>query len=55
MGSNNASHDERIKGSIEPEKVADLVVFSQDILSINPVEIANAKVMMTIAGDPVVY
>ncbi len=48
MGSAYASFDEKIKGSIEPGKLADLVVLSDDIFSIDPVKIADTKVWMTI-------
>jgi len=48
MGSAYASFEEKIKGSIEPGKLADLVVLSDDIFTIDPVKIADAKVAMTI-------
>lgn len=55
LGSAYASFDENLKGSIESGKVADLVVLSDDILMINPVEIAKAKVVMTIFDGRVIY
>lgn len=48
MGSAYASFEEKIKGSIEPGKLADLVVLSDDIFSIDPVKIADTKVAVTI-------
>jgi len=48
MGSAYASFEEKIKGSIEPGKLADLVVLSDDIFTIDPVKIADTKVAMTI-------
>jgi urease alpha subunit len=48
MGSAYASFDEKLKGSIEPGKLADLLVLSDDIFSIDPVKIADTKVWMTI-------
>jgi predicted amidohydrolase YtcJ len=48
VGSAYASFDEKIKGSIEAGKLADLVVLSDDIFSIDPVKIADVKVYMTI-------
>jgi predicted amidohydrolase YtcJ len=48
MGSAYASFEEKIKGSIEPGKLADLVVLSDDIFAIDPVKIADTKVAMTI-------
>jgi len=55
MGSAYASGDEKIKGSIEPGKLADLAVLSVDIFKIDPVEIEKAKVVMTVFDGRVVY
>jgi predicted amidohydrolase YtcJ len=55
VGSAYASLEEGIKGSLEPGKLADLVVLSTDILHIDPVEIQNAKVDMTIFDGKVVF
>lgn len=54
MGSAYASFEEKIKGSIEPGKLADVVVLSQDIFNIDPAEIADTKVYMTIMGGAIV-
>jgi predicted amidohydrolase YtcJ len=54
LGSAYASFDEGRKGSIEPGKLADLVVISDEIFSINPADIANTKVWMTIFDGRVV-
>ena len=54
---NNAylTFEEDIKGSIEPGKLADLVVISDDIMSC-PVEcIRNAEVTLTMVGGRIVY
>ena len=55
IGSAYASFEETIKGSIEPGKLADLVVLSDDILSIDPVAIAKTKVQMTVFDGKVIY
>lgn len=55
MGSAYASFDEGEKGSIEPGKLADLVVLSDDILSIAPAAIAKARVEVTIFDGRVIY
>jgi predicted amidohydrolase YtcJ len=55
MGSAYAGGDEKIKGSIEAGKLADLVVLSADIFKIDPVEIGKAKVVMTIFDGKVIY
>jgi hypothetical protein len=55
LGSAYASFDEKLKGSIEVGKLADLAVLSADIFKIDPVEIAKAKVVMTIFDGRLVY
>jgi len=50
-----ASFEEKIKGSIEVGKVADLVVLSDDILSIDPLMIKDVKVELTVFDGDVVY
>jgi predicted amidohydrolase YtcJ len=54
MGSAYGSFEEKLKGSIEPGKLADLVVLSDDIFSIDPVKIADTKVLMTIFDGRVI-
>ena len=55
LGSAYASGDEKVKGSIEVGKLADLAVLSADIFRINPVEIEKAKVVITIFDGKVLY
>jgi predicted amidohydrolase YtcJ len=55
MGAAYASFEELIKGSIEPGKLADLAVISDDILTIAPADIARARVVLTVAGGRVVF
>jgi hypothetical protein len=47
--------EEDIKGSIEPGKLADFTVFSQDIMSVPEELIPDTKVVMTLIGGQVVY
>jgi hypothetical protein len=47
--------EENIKGSIEPGKLADMVVLSDNPLDINPWEIRNITVEKTIIGGEIVY
>jgi predicted amidohydrolase YtcJ len=55
MGSAYAGGDEKIKGSIEVGKLADLVALSNDIFQIDPVEIEKTKIVMTIFDGKVIY
>jgi len=55
VGSAYASFDEKIKGSIEPGKLADMVAISADIFSIPPEEIARTHVVMTVFDGRVIY
>ena len=55
MGSAFAEHQEKIKGSIEPGKLADLVVLSDDIFTIPPESIQKTKVDLTIFDGKVIY
>ncbi len=50
-----ASFEEKIKGSIEAGKLADLVVLSDDLRKIEPNKIRDVKVEMTIVGGRIVY
>lgn len=55
MGSAFAEHQEKVKGSIEPGKLADLVVLSDDIFTIAPAAIEKTKVDLTVFDGRVVY
>lgn len=55
VGSAYASFEEHRKGSLEKDKLADLVVLSDDILQIDPVRIQDVKVDMTIFDGKVIY
>jgi hypothetical protein len=50
-----ASFEEKLKGSIEVSKLADFVVLSDDILSIDPDKIKDVKVTMTVFNGDIVY
>jgi predicted amidohydrolase YtcJ len=55
LGAAYAGRREKTEGSIEPGKLADLVIVSQNIFDIDPHEIAKTKVIKTIIGGRVVY
>ena len=50
-----AAFEEDIKGSLTPGKLADLVVLSQDLLTVPDEELLDTQVDMTIIGGAVVY
>ena len=50
-----AAYEENDKGSIEPGKLADFVVLSDDIFTIDPVKIWNVMVDMTVFDGKIVY
>lgn len=55
MGSAYAEFQEKEKGSITPGKLADMVVLSDDIFSIDSAKIREVKVLKTIVGGKIVW
>jgi predicted amidohydrolase YtcJ len=55
LNSAYAGFEENIKGSIEVGKLADLIVLSEDILTIDPVNIKDAQVLMTVFDGKIIY
>jgi predicted amidohydrolase YtcJ len=55
MGSAYAEFQENDKGSITPGKLADMVLLSDDIFSIDPVKIRDVKVLTTWVGGKIVW
>jgi predicted amidohydrolase YtcJ len=51
----NAAFEEKLKGSIEVGKLADLTVFSADIMKIPEMEILKTQCLMTVIGGEIVY
>lgn len=47
--------EENLKGSIESGKLADLVVLSKDIMTIEPLEILKTEVLFSFIGGKIVY
>jgi predicted amidohydrolase YtcJ len=55
MGSAYAAFEEKRKGSIEVGKLADLVVWANDLYSATPEELTELEALMTIVGGNIVY
>lgn len=50
-----AGHREKSEGSLEPGKVADLIIVSQDLFRVDPARIRDTEVLLTMVGGKVVY
>jgi hypothetical protein len=55
LGAAIAGHREQAEGSLEPDKLADLIIVSQDLFKIEPSEIGKTQVLLTMVGGRVVY
>jgi hypothetical protein len=49
------TREEKIKGTLEPGKLADMIVLPEDLLNVPPEKVLNMKVDMTIVGGKVLY
>jgi len=50
-----AAFEEKLKGSLEPGKLADITVLSRDILTVSEDDIVSTGVVYTIVGGQIVY
>ena len=55
LGAAIAGRREKTEGSLDPGKVADLIIVSQDLFKIEPSDIGKTEVMLTMVGGKVVY
>ena len=55
VGSAFAEHQEQVKGSLEPGKLADLVVLTEDIFHVASADLDRARVYMTVFDGSVIY
>jgi predicted amidohydrolase YtcJ len=55
LGAAFAGHREKTEGSLEPGKVADLIIVSQDLFKVDPSQLGKTEVMLTMVGGKVVY
>ena len=55
MGAARASGETQVKGSLSPGKLADVAVLSRDVFAIEPMEILDVRVTMTIFDGRIVF
>ena len=55
LGAAFAGHREKIEGSIEPGKLADLIILARDLFKIEANQIADMEVLLTMVGGKTVY
>ena len=55
LGSAYAEFQEKDKGSITPGKLADMVLLSHDIFTIEPAKIRDVRVLKTFVGGKMVW
>ena len=55
MGSAYAEFQDNVKGSVTAGKLADMVLLSDDPLTIDPVKIRDIKVLKTWVGGKLTY
>ena len=55
VGSAYAEFAEKVKGTITPGKLADLVMIDRDLYQINPADIDKARVLLTLMDGEVVW
>ena len=55
LGAAIAGRRDKTEGSLEPGKLADLIVLSQDLFKIKPSETGAEEVLLTLVGGKIVY
>jgi predicted amidohydrolase YtcJ len=55
IGAAYAGHRENAEGSLEPGKLADLIIVSQNPFEVDPHELGKTRVVITMVGGRVVY
>ncbi|MEP6642901.1 MAG: amidohydrolase [Acidobacteriaceae bacterium] len=55
LGAAFAGHREKTEGSIQPGKLADIIILSQDVFTIKPEQISRIEVTLTMIGGKVAY
>lgn len=55
LGAAYAGHREKTEGSLQPGKVADFIILSQDLFKVPANETNKTQVLLTVVGGKVVY
>jgi predicted amidohydrolase YtcJ len=55
LGAAFAGRREKTEGSIETGKLADMIILDRNLFQIEPTDIRNTEVLMTIVGGKIVY
>jgi hypothetical protein len=55
LGAAFAGRREKTEGSLEPGKLADFILLDRDLFQIEPSEIGQTEVLITVVGGKVVY
>jgi len=55
LGNAYAAFEDKLKGSLRPGKLADLVILSNDLIKCTDDEILNTKVLYTISDGKIMY
>jgi predicted amidohydrolase YtcJ len=50
-----SSFEENLKGQIKPGQLADVIVFSQDLFTIDPMKTFETTVLLTVFDGKVIY
>lgn len=55
LGAAYAGRREKTEGSLEPGKVADVIILSEDLFHTDPHKVGQTKVLVSVVGGKVVY
>ncbi|MBX2900922.1 MAG: amidohydrolase family protein [Cyclobacteriaceae bacterium] len=50
-----SSFEENLKGQLKVGQLADIIVFSQDLFTINPMKTHETKVILTVFDGKIIY
>jgi predicted amidohydrolase YtcJ len=50
-----AEFQENLTGTLEPGKLADVIVLSQDLFAVEPLNIGKTNVLLTLVGGKIVH